>query len=117
MKKLRISARHSHLAFGLIQSAITCALAAGIASIPFVETGSFAIYWAKTWAISWISMLPIVIFAAPFIRALVDRFVRDSEPSAASTKSKAFRPAQVDTLTENGRRSLLSTKARTQRSI
>jgi hypothetical protein len=83
MKKLRISARHSHLAFGLIQSAITCAVAAGIASIPFAETGSFAVYWAKTWVISWISMLPVVIFAAPFIRALVDRFVRDSELSAA----------------------------------
>ena len=98
MKKLRISARHSHLAFGLIQSAITCAVAAGIASIPFVETGSFAIYGAKTWAISWISMLPVVIFAAPFIRALVDRFVLDSELSATSTKSKVFRPAQGDTL-------------------
>jgi hypothetical protein len=86
MKKLRISARHSHLAFGLIQSAITCAVAAGIASTPFMETGSFAVYWAKTWAISWISMLPVVIFAAPFIRALVDRFVRDSELSGASSR-------------------------------
>jgi Protein of unknown function (DUF2798) len=75
MKKLRISAWHSHLAFGLIQSAITCAVAAGIASMPFLETGSFAVYWAKTWATSWVSMLPVVIFGAPFIRALVDRLV------------------------------------------
>jgi hypothetical protein len=81
MKSIRISERHSHLVFGLIQSAITCAIAAGIASIPFMETGSFAVHWAKAWAISWVSMLPVVILAAPFIRALVDRFVRDSKPS------------------------------------
>jgi membrane protein implicated in regulation of membrane protease activity len=81
MKSILISERHSHLVFGVIQSAITCAIAAGIASIPFLETGSFAVYWAKAWAISWVSMLPVVILAAPFIRALVDRFVRDSRPN------------------------------------
>jgi hypothetical protein len=43
MKSIRISERHSHLVFGVIQSAITCAVAAGIASIPFMETGSFAL--------------------------------------------------------------------------
>lgn len=52
MKSIRISERHSHLVFGLIQSAITCAIAAGIASIPFMETGSFAVHWAKAWAIT-----------------------------------------------------------------
>jgi hypothetical protein len=52
IKSIRISERHSHLVFGLIQSAITCAIAAGIASIPFMETGSFAVHWAKAWAIT-----------------------------------------------------------------
>lgn len=75
MRGVRISERHSHLVFGTIQSAITCAIAAGIASLPFMETGSFAIHWLKAWAVSWISMLPIVILAAPVIRALVDRLV------------------------------------------
>jgi hypothetical protein len=80
MKRIRISNRYSDLVFGVIQSAITCAVAAAIASIPFLETGSFAAYWAKAWAISWISMLPVVIFAAPFIRAIVKRLVRDGKP-------------------------------------
>jgi FtsH-binding integral membrane protein len=103
MKKLRISARYSHLAFGLIQSAITCAVA--VASIPFVETGSFAIYWAKTWAISWISMLPVVIFAAPFIRALVDRFVLDSELAPSQPSQKRSVPVRGTYCIENDRRS------------
>jgi len=81
MKRIWISERHRHLAFGLIQSAITCAVAAGIASVPFMETGSFAVHWAKAWAISWVSMLPVVILATPFIRALVDRLVRNGKPS------------------------------------
>jgi Protein of unknown function (DUF2798) len=76
MKSIRISQRHSHLIFGLIQSAITCAVAAGIASVPFMETGSFAVHWVKAWASSWLSMLPVVILATPFIRAFVNRLVR-----------------------------------------
>jgi hypothetical protein len=81
MKGIWISERHSHLVFGLIQSAITCAVAAGVASVPLLETGSFAFHWAKAWAISWVSMLPVVILATPFIRALVDRLVRNGKPS------------------------------------
>jgi membrane protein implicated in regulation of membrane protease activity len=81
MGRIRISERHSHLIFGLVQSAITCAVATGIASIPFVESGSFVVQWAKAWAISWVSMLPVVIMAAPLIRAFVERLVRNNKPS------------------------------------
>jgi 6-phosphogluconate dehydrogenase (decarboxylating) len=81
VKRIWISERHSHLVFGLIQSAITCAVGAGIASVPLMETGSFAVHWAKAWAISWVSMLPVVILATPFIRAFVDRLVRHGKPS------------------------------------
>jgi hypothetical protein len=77
MHGIRISERHSHLIFGLIQSAITCAVATGIATLPFLETGSFAAHFIRAWTVSWISMLPVVVLAAPVIRALVDRLVRN----------------------------------------
>lgn len=87
MRAIRIAERHSHLVFGVIQSAITCAVATGIASLPFVETRSFAAHFLRAWTISWITMLPVVILAAPIIRALVDRMVHKSEPGNQASSS------------------------------
>jgi hypothetical protein len=51
MQPIRITERHSHLVFGVIQSALTCAVATGIASLPFLETGSFAAHFLRAWTI------------------------------------------------------------------
>ena len=42
---LPISRRYSHFVFGVIQSGLTSALAAGIASAGYVESGSFLQHW------------------------------------------------------------------------
>jgi hypothetical protein len=74
---LGIPRRFSHFVYGVIQSGLTCAIAAGIASFPFVATGTFVTHWLQSWFIAWIMMLPIVLFAAPAIRNLTHILTRE----------------------------------------
>lgn len=64
-----IPRRYSHFVYGVIQSGLTCLIAAGIASTPSLATGTFLRHWALSWMIAWVSMLPVVLLAAPAIRA------------------------------------------------
>ena len=68
----KIPRRYNHFVFGIVQSGLTCAIAAAIASLPLIEEGLFAKNWVRSWLLSWATMLPVVILAAPFIRRLVD---------------------------------------------
>jgi hypothetical protein len=74
---LRIPRRHGHFVFGVIQSGLTCLVAAGIASYPDTGTARFIEHWLGSWLIAWLTMLPVVLLAAPIIRALVDHLTRD----------------------------------------
>jgi hypothetical protein len=67
---LAIPRRFSHFVFGFIQSGLTCAVAAAIASFPLIRTGGFLENWLLSWLISWATMLPLVLTAAPAIRSL-----------------------------------------------
>ena len=72
-----IPRRYSHFVYGTIQSGLTCAIAAAIASFPFMSSGGFALHWLQSWMLSWLAMLPIVLFAAPAIRRLVLAVTRE----------------------------------------
>jgi peptidoglycan biosynthesis protein MviN/MurJ (putative lipid II flippase) len=68
----RLPRRYASLVYGIIQAAITTALATAIAthhltdfSMRFVED------WFFAWGISFLTMLPVVIFVAPFIQRYV----------------------------------------------
>jgi hypothetical protein len=74
---LGIPRRYAHFVFGIIQSGLTSAIAAGIASYPFLQTGGFTLHWLGAWLASWALMLPIVIFAAPGIRRLANALTRE----------------------------------------
>jgi len=74
---LGIPRRFSHFVFGFIQSGLTCAVAAAIASVPFLTAGTFAAHWLQSWMIAWITMTPIVLFAAPAIRSLTHILTRE----------------------------------------
>jgi hypothetical protein len=74
---LRIPRRYSHFVFGIIQSGLTSAIAAAIASLPVRTTGYFATHWLQSWLVSWLLMLPIVIFAAPAIRRMAHAITRE----------------------------------------
>ena len=73
---LRIPRRFSHFVFGFIQSGLTCAVAAAIASAPFRTAGTFVSQWLQSWLLAWVMMLPIVLFAAPAIRSLTHLLTR-----------------------------------------
>ena len=65
-----IPRRYSHFLFAVIQSGLTCLIAAGVASLPLVTISQFVVHWLLSWFASWIVMLPVVILAAPFIRSI-----------------------------------------------
>ena len=67
---LGIPRRHSHFVFAVIQSGLTCLIAAGIASLPPAPAGQFLMHWLWSWLASWIVMLPVVVLAAPVIRSV-----------------------------------------------
>jgi len=75
--KLRVPSRHSHYVFGVIQSGLTCLIAAAIASYPEPSAVRYVQHWMIAWVISWVTMLPVVLLAAPHIRAIVNLVARD----------------------------------------
>jgi len=73
---LKIPRKYSHFVFGVIQSGLTSAIAAAIASYPFLAQGDFLAHWLLSWLLSWILMLPVVVIAAPAIRKLANLLTR-----------------------------------------
>ena len=74
-----IPKRYSHFLFGLIQSGFTCAIAAAIASAPFIHEGIFVSHWLKSWIYAWAIMIPFVLLATPLIHRLVDMLTRERD--------------------------------------
>jgi hypothetical protein len=79
---LRIPRKYGHFVYGVIQSGLTSAIAAGVASMPLFGTFAFIENWFGSWLIAWMTTIPIVMLAAPGIRRLV--FALTSEPGGHS---------------------------------
>jgi Protein of unknown function (DUF2798) len=75
--------RYSHFVFGAIQSGLTCLIAAAIATLPAQSTGGFLYHWLLSWIVSWATMMPIVLLAAPRIRALTLLLTREGSADGA----------------------------------
>lgn len=73
----RIPKRHAYVVFGVMQSGLTCAVAAAIASLSFVRSGAFFGHWSQSWLVAWATMIPVVILASPFIRRVADALTAD----------------------------------------
>ena len=67
---LGIPRRYGHFVFGFIQSGLTSLIAAAVASYPFLQNSGFLHNCLVAWLVSWAIMTPVVLFAAPAIRAL-----------------------------------------------
>jgi hypothetical protein len=65
----KIARKHSHFVFGGLQAGLTSLIAAGIASFPSPTVVHFLGHWMWSWLMSWTIILPVVVLAAPFIRA------------------------------------------------
>ncbi len=74
---IRIPRRHGHFLFGVLQSGLTCAVAAGIAELRSMTGNPLFFHWLECWLFSWVIMLPVVLFAAPHIRRVVDTITHD----------------------------------------
>jgi Protein of unknown function (DUF2798) len=74
-----IPKRYGHYLYGFIQSGFTSAVAAGIASAPFLRQGMFANQWLKSWLIAWVIMTPFVLLAAPLINRTVAALTRSHD--------------------------------------
>ena len=83
-----IPRRYSHFIFGAIQSGLTSLIAAGIASVPAQSVMFFFQHWMVSWLIAWAAMLPIVLLAAPAIRALSLRLTTEPEDQRPTPFSK-----------------------------
>lgn len=82
----RIPRRYSHFVFGVIQSGLTAAIAAAIASLPLMAQGSFFLHWLQSWLMAWVAMLPVVVLAAPLIRRLTDALTEDGNEIAIPSR-------------------------------
>ena len=80
---LRIPRRYTHFVFGVIQSGLTSLIAAGIASFPALAAGNFLQNWLLSFLVAWVTMLPVVLLAAPAIRSLAVALTRD-EPQVSA---------------------------------
>jgi Mn2+/Fe2+ NRAMP family transporter len=74
-----IPKRYGYFVFGLIQSGLTSAVAAAIASAPLLGQGMFVTNWLKSWIIAWIIMTPFVLLAAPLINRAVAKLTREHD--------------------------------------
>jgi hypothetical protein len=72
----RLPKRHGHFVFSVIQSFLTSAVATVI-DHSTDATGAFLDHWVRSWLLSWVTLLPIVLLAAPVIRRIVDYVSRD----------------------------------------
>jgi len=94
---LGLPRRYSHFVYGVIQSGLTSAVAAAIASAPFYHEGLFWSHWLRSALLAWLVMLPIVLFAAPAIRRLTAILTREdwsqARPFDVCRLSIYFRPS------------------------
>lgn len=68
----QVPRRFAPLLYGIIQAAITSAVATTIATFQSDLTGvSAARYWLGCWSLSWLAMLPVVVLVSPLIQRAV----------------------------------------------
>lgn len=68
----RLPKHHAPFIYGIIQSAITTAIAIAITTHQLAgRSMDFLWSWLASWGLSWLSMLPIVILVSPLIQRAV----------------------------------------------
>ncbi|WP_376984478.1 DUF2798 domain-containing protein [Bosea sp. R86505] len=74
---MAIPRRYAHVVFGIIQAGLTSAVASAVAVAAGPGAAPALQRWLSAWLLSWTMMLPVVIFAAPFIRRAVEALTAD----------------------------------------
>jgi hypothetical protein len=66
----KLPRRYAHFLFAIIQSGITTAVASAITSSRLAADDLLIASWFSSWLVSWATMVPIALLAAPAIRGL-----------------------------------------------
>lgn len=74
---MAVPRRYAHILFGVIQAGLTSAVASGVAVMAGPGAAPVLQRWLSAWFLSWAMMLPVVVFAAPFIRRAVEALTAD----------------------------------------
>ncbi len=70
--------RFAPYAYGILQAAITTAVATAIAVFPVAHSaGEFVERWMVAWFVAWLTMVPVVLLAAPCIHRAVMRLFEE----------------------------------------
>ncbi|MEQ1652736.1 MAG: DUF2798 domain-containing protein [Hyphomicrobium sp.] len=72
MMKLSIPKRFAPLTYGVLQAAITSAVATTVSMLqsPY-DSSNAAILWLLNWSLSWLAMLPVVVLVSPVLQRAV----------------------------------------------
>jgi Protein of unknown function (DUF2798) len=73
----KLPRRYAHFLFAVIQSGMTSAIASAIAFFRVAADAWFISDWLTSWLTAWVTMVPIVLFAAPFIRSVANSLTSD----------------------------------------
>jgi len=66
---MRIPRRFAPVTYGVLQAALTTAVATAIATYQLSESMMiFLQRWWLAWGVSWLTMLPVVVLVAPLIQ-------------------------------------------------
>ncbi|MBX9588070.1 MAG: DUF2798 domain-containing protein [Hyphomonadaceae bacterium] len=66
--KARVPQRYAPFIFSVIQAAVTTGIATAIATGQTTALGFlFVKHWLSSWGIAWVTMVPVVVAAAPLI--------------------------------------------------
>ena len=85
---LRIPRRHAHFLFAVMQSAITSAVAAAVASANFLSQGTFLYHWLHASLLAWLLMLPVVVIFAPLLNKFADLITKTDQSDAEGAASE-----------------------------
>ena len=66
--------RFAPYAYGILQAAITTAVATAIAVFPMAHS---AVEFVERWMVAWLTMVPVVLLAAPYIHRAVMRLFEE----------------------------------------
>lgn len=77
----RLPHRYAPFLFAVIQAGMTTGLATALATHQALAFGErFWAHWLSAWGLAWVTMVPVVVAAAPFIQRsvlfLTDRSTR-----------------------------------------
>jgi len=80
----RLPRRYAPFVYGMIQAAVTSAVATIIATYQIAHLDlQFTVYWLECWGLSLLTMLPVVILISPLIQRAVISLTERNTPNGS----------------------------------